>query len=152
MAIRDFPFHPPPTSSPLVTMATPADRQWVLTYPTDPYYPELLPIKPQPIPMPHNTLRSLLHLGYKNWAAISLARLLRPCSLGTVNLTRECALNKACLKPVCFVIWLQFGLPICIDLTIMGENFRDLWRNSLHSIFTRIQISMFLLRKLLEPG
>jgi hypothetical protein len=56
-AIRDFQFHPP-SSSPLVTMATPAGGQWVLTYPTDPYYPELLPTKPQPIQMPHNTLRS----------------------------------------------------------------------------------------------
>jgi hypothetical protein len=84
----------------------------------DPYYPELLPTKHRPIPMPHNTLSSWLHPGYKNWAAISPAWLLRPCSLGTVNLTRERALNKACLKPACFIIWLQFGLPISVDLTL----------------------------------
>jgi hypothetical protein len=46
MAIRDFPFHTPPSFSPLITMATPTGGQWVLTYPTDPYYPELLPTKP----------------------------------------------------------------------------------------------------------
>jgi hypothetical protein len=34
-----------------------------------------------------------------------------------VNLAQECAFNKACFKPVCFIIWLQFGLPIHIDLT-----------------------------------
>jgi hypothetical protein len=56
--------------------------QWVLTYPTDSYYPKYLPTKPQPIPMPHNTLSSWLHPSYKNWAAISWAQLLRPCSLG----------------------------------------------------------------------
>jgi hypothetical protein len=70
MAIRDFPFHPPPSCSPLITMATPAGGQWVLTYPTDPYYPELLPTKPWPIPTPHNTLSSWLHLGYKNRAGL----------------------------------------------------------------------------------
>jgi hypothetical protein len=96
MVIRDFPFHPPPSSSPLITMATAAGRQWVLTYPTDPYYPELLPTKSQPIPTPHNTLSSWLHPGYKNWVAISWARLLRLCSLWTVNLAWECTLNKAC--------------------------------------------------------
>jgi hypothetical protein len=31
----------------------------------DPYYPELLPTKPRPIPMPHNTLSSWRHPGYK---------------------------------------------------------------------------------------
>jgi hypothetical protein len=36
-----------------------------------------------------------------------------------VNLTRERALNKACFKPICFIIWLQFGLPIHINLTVM---------------------------------
>jgi hypothetical protein len=56
--LRNFPFHPLPSLSPLITMATPAGRQWVLTYPTDPYYPELLPTKPRPIPTPHNTLSS----------------------------------------------------------------------------------------------
>jgi hypothetical protein len=34
-----------------------------------------------------------------------------------VNLARERTLNKACLKPACFIIWLQFGLPISVDLT-----------------------------------
>jgi hypothetical protein len=34
-----------------------------------------------------------------------------------VNLAQERALNKACLKPACFIIWLQFGLPISVDLT-----------------------------------
>jgi hypothetical protein len=97
-------------------MATPAGKQWVLTYPTDPYYPELLPTKPRPIPMSHNTLSSWLHPGYKNWAAISRVQLLRPCSLGTVNLAWEHTLNKAC-----FIIWLQFGLPIHIDLTFGAE-------------------------------
>jgi hypothetical protein len=116
MAIRDSPFHPPPSSSPL---ATAAGGQWVLTYPTDPYYPELLPTKPRPIPTPHNTLSSWLHPGYKSWVAISRARLLRPCSLGMVNLARECTLNKACFKPICFTIWLQFGLPVCIELTVL---------------------------------
>jgi hypothetical protein len=100
----------------MITMATPTGRQWVLTYPTDPYYPELLPTKPWPIPMPHNTLSSWLQPGYKNWAAISLGRLLRP---QTENLTQEHPLNKACLKPACFVIWLQFGLPISVDLTVL---------------------------------
>jgi hypothetical protein len=38
-----------------------------------------------------------------------------------VNLARERALNKACLKPACFVIWLQFGLPISVDLTFGAE-------------------------------
>jgi hypothetical protein len=121
MVIRDFPFHPPPSSSPLVTMATPAGRQWVLTYSTDPYYPELLPTKPRPIPMSHNTLSTWLHPGYKNWAAISRAHLLRPCSLGMVNLAWEHPLNIACFKPVCFVICLQFGLPIRVDLTILDS-------------------------------
>jgi hypothetical protein len=69
--------------------------------------------------MPHNTLSSSLHPGYKNWAAISPALLLWPCSLGTVNIAQERTLNKVCLKPACFVIWLQFGLPISVDLTLM---------------------------------
>jgi hypothetical protein len=123
MVIRHFPFHPPPSSSPLVTMATPAGGQWVLSYPTDPYYPELLPTKPWPIMKPHNTLSSWLHPDYKNWAAISPAWLLWPCSLGMVNLAQERTLNKACLKPVCFVIWLRFGLPICVDLTLVLYRF-----------------------------
>jgi hypothetical protein len=33
-----------------------------------------------------------------------------------VNLTGERALNKACFKPV-YIIWLQFDLPIRVDLT-----------------------------------
>jgi hypothetical protein len=74
--MHDFPFHPPPSSSPLITMATPAGGQWVVTYPTDPYYPKLLPTKPQPILTPHNILSNLLHPSYKNWAAISQAPLL----------------------------------------------------------------------------
>jgi hypothetical protein len=115
MVIRDFPFHPPPSSSPLITMAIPTSGQWFLTYPTDPYYPELLPTKLRPISMPHNTLSSWLHPGYKNWAAISRVRLLLPCFL--VNLTQECTLNKACFKPICFIIWLQFGLSIRVNLT-----------------------------------
>jgi hypothetical protein len=93
----------------MITVATPADRQWVLTYPTDPYYPKLLPTKPRPIPMPHNILRFWLHPGYKKTGL--------PCSLGTVNLAGERTLNKACLKPACFVICLQFGLPISVNLT-----------------------------------
>jgi hypothetical protein len=55
--------------------------------------------------MPHNTLTSWLHPGYKNWAAISPAQLLRPCSLGMVNLARERALNKACLTGHRSTIW-----------------------------------------------
>jgi hypothetical protein len=82
MAIGDFPFHPPPSSSPLITMAIYTGGEWVLTYPTDPYYPKLLPTKPQPILTPHNTLSSWLYRSYKNWAAIARAQLLRPCSLG----------------------------------------------------------------------
>jgi hypothetical protein len=34
-----------------------------------------------------------------------------------VNLAQERTLHKACFKPICFVICLQFGLPICVDLT-----------------------------------
>jgi hypothetical protein len=59
MAIRDtvhFPLYP--LLPFMITMATPAGRQWILTYPTDPYYPELLPTKPRPILMLHNTLSS----------------------------------------------------------------------------------------------
>jgi hypothetical protein len=82
MAIGDFPFHPPPSSFPLITMSTPTGGQWVLTYPTDPYYPKLLPTKPQSIPMPHNILSSWLHQNYKNWATIARGQLLWPCSLG----------------------------------------------------------------------
>jgi hypothetical protein len=41
--------------------------------------------------------------------------------LGMVNLAQERALNKACLKPACFIIWLQFGLPISVDLTLMSQ-------------------------------
>jgi hypothetical protein len=119
-----FPFHP--LLPFMVTTATPAGRHWVLTYRTDPYYPELLPTKPLPIPMPHNTLSSWLHQAIKNWAAISLVRLLRACSLGTVNLP-ESALS---IKPPCFVIWLQFGLPISIDLTCYISNIKDTYRNT----------------------
>jgi hypothetical protein len=38
-----------------------------------------------------------------------------------VNLAQEHALNKALLKPACFIIWLQFGLPISVDLTFGAE-------------------------------
>jgi hypothetical protein len=89
----------------MITMATPAGGQWVLTYPTDPYYPELLPTKPRPILMPHNTLSSWLHPGYKNWTAISPVRLLWPCSLGMVNAAQECALNKTCLLCYLALVW-----------------------------------------------
>jgi hypothetical protein len=75
-SLLDFPLHPllpfmvtiatlahsdyacPAIRGFMVIMATPAGGQWVLTYPTDPYYPEFLPTKPQPILMPHNTLSS----------------------------------------------------------------------------------------------
>jgi hypothetical protein len=82
----------------MVTMATPAGRQWVLTYPTDPYYPKFLPTKPQPIPMPHNTLSSWLHPSYKNCAAISWAWLLQPCSLGRWTLPESALSVKLALS------------------------------------------------------
>jgi hypothetical protein len=60
-SLLDFPLHPflpfmvtiatlvhrdyarPAIRGFMVTMATPAGGQWVLTYPTDPYYPEFPP-------------------------------------------------------------------------------------------------------------
>jgi hypothetical protein len=42
-----------------------------------------------------------------------------------VNLAREGALNKACFKPVCIIIWLQFDLPIHIDLTFGAETWEE---------------------------
>jgi hypothetical protein len=61
--------------------------------------------RPQSIPVFCNTLSSWLHPDYKNWAAISRAWLLWPCSFGTVNLAREHALNKACLLCHLTLIW-----------------------------------------------
>jgi hypothetical protein len=150
MAIRDFPLHPPPSSSPsgyhgnFRGQLSPVGNHPPLS--SSPYgchgnshwqaigfelsYRSTLPwdpppTRPQLIPALHNTQSSWLHPDYKNWAAISQVWLLRPCSLGMVNLAWERALNKACLKPACFVIWLQFGLPIRINLTGINKKWDE---------------------------
>ncbi|XP_073921073.1 uncharacterized protein [Castor canadensis] len=105
MVIRDFPLHPPSFSSPSGCHSNSAaagnSHHGAIT----------LPFPPPPM------VAMATPTNYKNWAAISRAQLLQPCSLGTVNLAQERTLHKACFKPICFVICLQFGLPICVDLT-----------------------------------